>query len=253
MPQPRFDDVRERLLRAGIAPRHVRRYIGELGDHFDDLVSEELAEGSARGAAEQSARTRLGSDEHLAKVMLARPELRSLSARYPWAVFLLGPAALPVVALFAAVLAEAALFNVISMFYRSSAHLPPPVWFTESVAAWNWSATHVPPLAIAILLCLMSIRQRMKPAWAIAGVGIACLAGAFQHLSWYDTGYHGELTLASAFLPPFPHDLLVSGIWRALADIAIVSVVWIVLARWRDQRTLPPENHGQLSAEAFIA
>ena len=36
MSQPRFEALRERLFRA-IAARHVRRYVGELRDHFDDL------------------------------------------------------------------------------------------------------------------------------------------------------------------------------------------------------------------------
>ena len=36
-----FPELRERLLRAGVAPRHVRRYLNELGDHFTDLRAEE--------------------------------------------------------------------------------------------------------------------------------------------------------------------------------------------------------------------
>ena len=48
MPQPSFDHLSERLLRAGIAPRHVRRYARELSDHFDDLVREEIAVCTAR-------------------------------------------------------------------------------------------------------------------------------------------------------------------------------------------------------------
>ena len=47
MPQPRFERLSERLLHAGIAPRHVRRYVRELGDHFDDLVREETAGGAS--------------------------------------------------------------------------------------------------------------------------------------------------------------------------------------------------------------
>jgi hypothetical protein len=66
MPQPRFDRLSERLLHAGIAPRHVRRYARELGDHFDDLVCEEKADGVTRDLAETRARSRLGHDEDLA-------------------------------------------------------------------------------------------------------------------------------------------------------------------------------------------
>ena len=41
----------ERLLRAGIAPRHVRRYMGELRDHYDDALREEQANGLNPAAA----------------------------------------------------------------------------------------------------------------------------------------------------------------------------------------------------------
>jgi hypothetical protein len=231
MPQPRFDDVRECLLRAGVAPRHVRRYVAELGDHFEDLVGEEISRGMARGAAERNAGARLGSDEDLARGMLDRPELRSLSARYPWAVFVLAPAMLPAIALVAAVLVEIASFDVISTFYKNPAHVPPPAWFVDTVAAWNWSATHALPLVLAILLCVMGVAQRMRPAWTIAGVALACLAGAFQQVSWHDNGYHGVLMLGSGLFPPFPHDMLIAGIWRTLADFAIVAAVWFVSTR----------------------
>ena len=33
-----FEALRERPLAAGIAPRHVRRYLAELNDHLDDLI-----------------------------------------------------------------------------------------------------------------------------------------------------------------------------------------------------------------------
>ena len=95
MPQSCFDRqnqrLSERLLTAGIAPRHVRRYVRELSDHFDDLVREESATGAGRALAETRALSRLGNDDDLADAMLSRPELRSFMSRFPWAVFGLGP------------------------------------------------------------------------------------------------------------------------------------------------------------------
>ena len=43
-----FDELVERLLRAGVAPRHVRRYLRELGDHLADLRAEEEHAGKSR-------------------------------------------------------------------------------------------------------------------------------------------------------------------------------------------------------------
>src|SRR5215471_13593462 len=78
-----FDELREQLLRGGIAPRHVRRYIAELEDHLNELRAEE--------ASEAAALARLGTAEGLAKPMLDRREFRSWTARVPWAVMVLGP------------------------------------------------------------------------------------------------------------------------------------------------------------------
>jgi hypothetical protein len=231
MPQPRFDELRERLLRAGIAPRHVRRYIGELRDHFDDLVREETAQGSSRDAAELSARARLGRENDLAEVMLERPELRSLTARYPWAVFGIGPVVM-VVAGFAAVLSiEVGALNLISHFYKNPTHQPPPAWFMMMFDAWNALPTLVAPLAISGLLCVMGARQRISSSWIFAGVAIACVLGAFHSLSFVDTGYHGELGLDSGLLPPFPRELVVSSVWRAAIDLTLVAGVWRLLTR----------------------
>ena len=38
-----FDTVAETLLKGGIAPRHVRRYIGELCDHLEDGIAQQKA------------------------------------------------------------------------------------------------------------------------------------------------------------------------------------------------------------------
>ena len=38
-----FETVAETLLRGGIAPRHVRRYVDELSDHLEDLNERQRA------------------------------------------------------------------------------------------------------------------------------------------------------------------------------------------------------------------
>ena len=40
-----FETVAETLLKGGIAPRHVRRYIGELCDHLEDGIAQQKAAG----------------------------------------------------------------------------------------------------------------------------------------------------------------------------------------------------------------
>lgn len=89
-----FYELRERLLRAGVAPRHVRRYLAELTDHLADLRAEEERAGRSRADAEAAALVRLGSMEDLARAMIGKRQLQSWSARAPWAMFGLAPVSL---------------------------------------------------------------------------------------------------------------------------------------------------------------
>jgi hypothetical protein len=231
MPHPRFDHLRERLLRAGIAPRHVSRYISELRDHFDDLVREETANGAGRGTAEAEALSRLGNDDDLAEVMLERPGLRSVTARYPWAVFGIGPVAMLIAAFAAVLLIEIGALNLISHFYKNPTHRLPPAWFTLTFDVWNGLPTYVAPLAIAALLYFMGTRQRISTIWIVLGVAVVCVLGGFQDLSFTENGYHGELLLVSGLLPPFPRNLIIAGVWHAIADLAFVAGAWWLMRR----------------------
>src|SRR6185312_4452512 len=86
-----FRELRERLLRAGVAPRHARRYLNELADHLADLTAEEERAGRSRTDAESAALTRLGGIDDLAKAMTEQRQFQSWSVRTPWAMFSLTP------------------------------------------------------------------------------------------------------------------------------------------------------------------
>ena len=90
MPKP-FDELREQLLRAGVAPRHVRRYLTELTDHLADLRREEMHSARNAGDAEVEAFARLGNMDDLAKAMIEQRQFQSWCARAPWAMFSLAP------------------------------------------------------------------------------------------------------------------------------------------------------------------
>lgn len=83
MPRPDFGNLRSRLLRSGVAPRHVKRTELELGEHFEDLVDAGIVSGLDRIAAERRAVRALGDVEYIAAEICARPELRSWVVSYP--------------------------------------------------------------------------------------------------------------------------------------------------------------------------
>jgi hypothetical protein len=231
----RFDELRERLLRAGIAPRHVRRYIAELRDHFDDLVREETANGLPRDAAESAARARIGSDDTLAQIMLARPELRSLTSRYPWAVFGLGPIVMLALSIVVALQIEVWLLDLTSYVAGTLMGIQPSLAtarrVTMAFTVYNALAVYGAPLAFAALLYWVGSRHRTPKAWMVTGVAIVCVLGGFQNLIFYDTGasHGGVLLVQSAFIPPFPH--FAEGLARAAMNLAIAGGVWWLSAR----------------------
>ena len=92
-----FDTVAETLLKGGIAPRHVRRYIGELCDHLEDGIAQQKAAGFDDEDARIRARALLGDDRELTAAMLEQTRFRSWPARLPWLVFLILPPVLTAV------------------------------------------------------------------------------------------------------------------------------------------------------------
>jgi hypothetical protein len=240
MPQPRFDRLTERLLHAGIAPRHVRRYARELRDHFDDLVREEKDDGAARELAETKALSRLGNDEDLAQAMLSRPELRSLTARYPWAVFGIAPLVIPLLSAVGALYFEIWFITHVHGFFSYLTGQPPgPVTAklaTEVFTAYNTLAIYAAPLLFAWAFYWLGQKQRMAPAWIVTGVVLISVLGGLQELIFYDKGYvgGGVLIFRSAlfyFAPRTgwlysPHADFVQEFAHAVLNLAIAGGAW---------------------------
>lgn len=246
MPQPSFDRLRERLLGAGIAPRHVRRYQRELSDHFDDLVQEEMAGGAGRELAQTRALARLGHDDDLADAMLSRPGLRSFMSRYPWAVFGLGPVVLLALSIVGGLYLEIWLIDHTSFVWAWFHMYPSPASArvaTKIYTAYNTLIVFGAPLLFAWLFAWIGARQRMRSAWVVTGVALICVLGAFQNLIFYDTGCRGCGVLliqsglangiawwaqglhfgSNGLFAPFPW---AEGLARAAMNLAIAGGVW---------------------------
>lgn len=107
MPRPDLSRLQHRLLRSGVAPRHVRRTVEELDAHFDDLVDEALDSGADRARAERQAIKQLGDIDVIADAACARPELRSWATDHPRVALVVYPlaclAVLPAVPLIAGI------------------------------------------------------------------------------------------------------------------------------------------------------
>lgn len=183
-----FEDLRERLLTAGIAPRHVRRYLAELEDHLDDLIQDQRDAGYDTENATIRARAWLGDDDDLAAAMLARPALYALPARAPWLVF--GP--LPLAALIILCAVPVVLLAMIADGYAHSGGASiAPAWFQNLVLSLvflgNWALA---PLTAA-LFAIFAFRHRLPARWPlIAGLVLAAI-GFHMQASFPGPHHHG--------------------------------------------------------------
>ena len=180
--QPRqFELLGERLLRAGIAPRHVRRYLRELRDHYDDAIRAEIDNGVGRAAAEDSAAKRLGEPDHLVESALARPELLSWSRRWPWAVYIVAPLLLYPAAFVATILAMVGLAQVVT----PGAERPMPTPLLEILKAIRLLDLYVLPVVAAAGFALLARRRGVSRAWAAASITLITFVGALPNLDVY--------------------------------------------------------------------
>ena len=83
MPDPDFKRLANRLLENGIPPRRVRRTLGELEDHYRDIVDEAIVNGVSDEDARAQAAARLGDMDDVVAGMLACPDLRGWAFRHP--------------------------------------------------------------------------------------------------------------------------------------------------------------------------
>lgn len=227
-------ELRERLLRAGVAPRHVRRYLTELREHWADLTAEEERAGRTRAEAEAQALARLGQPEDLARTVIERPELRSWTARAPWAVLGAGPV-LGLAAGWAAALLI--LWTGWTWFLQG---VPSPftqrlsgfsiVYFGVGRMLYFWS-----PLLAGWGMIVLAGRQRMRSVWPVMlGALVVALLGATGSVDVRPPTVPGRAgDVGIRFFPPPPQ--LAGAAAFALLLFALIAVPWLVW-RWRSRQ-----------------
>jgi hypothetical protein len=177
-----FPELRERLLRAGIAPRHVRRYLTELSDHLADLTAEEQTRGLSPADARSAALARLGTTDTLAQAMTSQPRFQSLSARAPWAVFSLTPLLL----LAALWLLSLCLLRLGWQIFLPEAttpfgapHGPLRFFDPQNIYFQLDRALYLgAPILVGWCMALIAARQRLKALWPIASLALLGLFAA---------------------------------------------------------------------------
>lgn len=189
----------DRLLRGGIAPRRVRRIVGELRDHFLDLKSDAVAEGMGEAEAENRAASRLGTEQEVTDAMLARPELQSWAARWPWAIYMLLP---PVLLTGILVLLVFVLVSALS----GVGHVPDP-WYPRTVDGILATFEYATPLALCAAFLWMTVKRRSSSPWLILGIVLVGVLGGSFHIGAYWGEHEWRLGVSLFLYPPHPYPL----------------------------------------------
>ncbi len=240
MRNQRFGRVRERLLRGGVAPRHVRRTITELEGHFADIVSELQSTGLSEVESESRAAVRLGSEDVLVASVLARPELRSWSRRWPWFAFGLLP-----LMIFASLflLSIMALLQTVEFAQHSlgwtPARSPELLWLRDALVI---SAMWLAPLIAAAGTCLLAARRRAPIAWPLVTTILIGILSALTTvtLEWPASAPRGIFSAGLGL----SSTTMANTIAHAIIAIALVLIPYFW---WR--RTVPTPGSGASSAQ----
>jgi hypothetical protein len=171
-----FHELRERLLRAGVAPRHVQRYLNELTDHLADLRTEEERAGRSPADAESAALNRLGGMDELARAMMERRDVQAWSVRAPWATFGVAPVVLLAMAYFIA------LFILWSGWKLLLPGTASPFVRVDGFSMFYFGVGRLiyygAPIFIGWGILVIAARQRLSTLWPTVGlVAIAWIAG----------------------------------------------------------------------------
>jgi len=179
-----FPELRERLLRAGIAPRHVRRYLSELSDHLADLTAEEQSHGLPPTEARTAALARLGTPDTLTAAALAQPGARSLTARAPWAIFSLTPLLLlAAVWFFSLCLLRLGWQIFLPQAATPFGHGPLPFFDPQNIYfQLNRSLYLGAPILVGWCMLLVAARQRLNALWPVVSLAILAVLAATSHV-----------------------------------------------------------------------
>jgi hypothetical protein len=235
MPKP-FNELRERLLRAGVAPRHVRRYLAELSDHLKDLRTEEARAGRTLAEAESAALTRLGDTDHLARAMTGQRNFQAFAARAPWAAFGLLPLGLLLLlyGVACSILAFGWLIFMPTADTPFGAHPGASIDSLENI--WFQTGRMLyfsAPVLVGWTIALAAARQRSRALWPAIGLVVIAWSGGTARISASRTQLpnslsHISMRMASVSSPhAIPSDLS-----HAAAILALTALPYIL---WRVQ------------------
>lgn len=225
----RFSCLRERLLRAGIAPRWASRLEQEWSMHRQDLVSAAMRRGLEPAAAAGEADALLGDDEALFAQAMARPELLSRSRRRPALLFGLAPLLFLAMLLVGCIAVWVLAISELKSWVRPEAFRATG-WLTAT-QGWFGLLKWAVPASVAALSAWWAFRHRAPVIWPLTGMLLVALLGASINLEvqWSAAAGIASLTGGLGFS---------TARWLALLGRMTPALLVMGMYRWAWHRTM---------------
>jgi hypothetical protein len=230
MVDQRFSELREGLLRAGVAKRKIRRAVSEIEGHFQQLVDEEVARGTPDYYARSEAHRVLGPNQTLVQHYAARPELRAWSRRWPAIWFtLVALAAYLALSISSLVILHTVVEHIGD--YLRHVYIAPQVTYRIDLVArivFLW----VFPWFVASAFAVLAYRRRVALHWPIVGIVAVSILASLTNVTVTLTGgptpgeYGAGIGFSGQSLP--------GQMTRAVIIASLVSMpLWLAMRRVR--------------------
>ena len=194
--QQQREELRSELRRQGLPRAYVERLLGELDDHFTDLIEERNSSmGAARKLPSESVDAgepehRLGEATQLAIFAAEQYHSRSFWGRHPVLTFVILPLPLLLITMIS--------FSAVAIGIGHGIHFvcanllgiesPNPRDFLllqgVVIACWAWYFLVVPSLVTGFLLCRAYRRNSLHWRWPVAGCALVACAMALTTVSF---------------------------------------------------------------------
>jgi hypothetical protein len=230
--QKPFNDLRERLLRAGVAPRFIHRYLVELADHLRDLTDEEMRTGLSRNEAESAALGRLGTTDELARAMVEQRHFQSWCVRAPLAVFGVAPLCMLAAAWFVALFILWSGWKMFLPFADTPFGGGPVHGFANLYFQIGRATYFSAPVVVGWTMGMVAARQRLNAIWPVVAFLLVALAGGtlqVQATRAAGGAKHVGMSLASG---PFGQ-VLFADLQHATIFLSLMLLPYLL---WRAQR-----------------
>src|ERR1700721_502393 len=186
MVDQRFGELREGLLRAGVATRKIRRAVVEIEGHFQLLLDDEVARGTPYHLARSEAHRLLGPNQTLLQHYAAQPEFRAWSRRWPAIWFTL----VALAAYLALSISSLAILHTVVEHMRDylrHVHVAPQVTYRIDLVArivFLWLF----PWFVAISFAVLAYRRRVPLHWPIVGIVVVSILASLINVTVIFTG-----------------------------------------------------------------